>query len=351
MVELAKRGNTVAYRFSELSGVLHLRTIAVCIGLALATALTFALGLTIGDYPVTLSQVIQSLLGNGNPGTDFIVLDLRMPRVLVGVLVGAAFGISGALFQTLTRNPLASPDTIGLTAGASTAVVAGIVLGFGAGLGTQLLGLLGALTAAVAIYLLAWKRGTTGYRIVLVGIAVSWMFVSATNYLLAKAQLWEAQQVMQWIIGSMNARDWVHVRPLAWAVLVLVPATLLLARWLRLMQLGDDVAIALGVPVRFARVALLAAGVGLVAFATAATGPIAFVALTAPQIAQRLVGLSWPPLVASGLAGSVMVLGSDLLAQRLFPDLLLPIGVVTGAIGGVFLLWLLTRANRVGTGG
>ncbi|MGH3862141.1 FecCD family ABC transporter permease [Actinokineospora sp.] len=351
LVELTRQPGRIAVRLGPTSAIIRPRMLGVCLGLLLASALLFAVELSFGDYPIPLPDVVQALFGVGDRATLFVIEELRLPRALVGLLAGCAFGVSGALFQTLTRNPLASPDMIGLSAGSATAVVAGIVLGFGSGLGTQALGLLGGIATAVLIYGLAWKGGTTGYRIVLVGIGVSWMCTSLTSYLLVKADMWQAQQVLRWIIGSLNGADWVHVTPLAWATVTLGIAVLLLSRWLRLLQLGTDVATALGVPVRFAQPALIVTAAALVSFATAATGPIVFVALTAPQIAQRLTGSAWPPLVASGLTGSFLVLGSDLIAQRVIPGTLLPIGVVTGALGGLFLLWLLTRANRVGSGG
>lgn len=352
-LERVGRDDRRAFRLggSQVSGVLRPRAVLVSCTLAVVVVLAFAYAVATGEYPLTMTEVLGALVGVGDEGTMFVIQELRLPRALVAVLVGAAFAVSGAVFQTLTRNPLASPDMIGLTSGATTAVVAGLVLGVGTGVGPQVLGLAGGFASALAIYLLAWKRGTTGYRIVLVGIGVSWMCTSATSYLLVKADLWESQQVMRWLVGSLNASDWVHVKPLTAAVLVLIPAVLLLSRWLRLLQFGEDVAVGLGVPLRWAQFALVGVAVCLVSFATAATGPIVFVSLTAPQIAQRLTGLAWPPVVASALTGSALVLASDLLAQRIVPGTLLPIGVVTGVLGGVFLMWLLTRANRLGSGG
>lgn len=352
-IEVTRRGRHTGFRVTrpEVSGVLRPRAVLACLALAAAGAVLFTVTLAIGEYGMPLGDVIAALAGYGDDGTMYVIYELRLPRVLVATLVGAAFGISGALFQTLTRNPLASPDLIGLTSGSTMFAVAGVVLGWGAGVGTQTLGLLGGLATALAIYLLAWRRGTTGYRIVLIGIGLSWMCTSVTSFLLVKAHLWEARAVMRWLVGSLNGADWVHVEPLALAMLVLVPASLLLSRWLRLIQLGDELAIGLGVPVRFAQIGLIAVAVGLVSFATAAAGPVVFIALAAPQIAQRLTGLTSPPVVGSALCGSVLVLGSDLIAQHIMPGVLLPIGVVTGALGGLFLLWLLVCANRAGSGG
>lgn len=340
-----------AVRVGPVATVVRVRPLVVCLVLGALAAAAFCFAIATGDYPISLGLVLRELSGSTDYQTWFVVNQLRLPRAWTGFLVGAAFGVSGAVFQTVTRNALAAPDVIGITEGAGTAVVAGIVLGFGAGLGTQTLGLLGGLLCALTIYLLAWKRGTTGYRIILVGIGVSAICTSLTDFLMTQAYLFEAQQAMGWLVGNLNARGWEHVRPVGAALGVLLPVLLVLNRWLRTLQLGDDLAAGLGVPVHRARLALMLAAVGLVAFATAAAGPVLFVGLVAPQIAQRLAKAAAPPLIASGLAGALMVLVSDILAQRLTSGAQLPVGVVTGALGAPFLLWLLVRTNRVGTGG
>lgn len=334
-----------------VSGVLRPRLVAVCAALVVAVFLLFCWGVSLGDYPIGFADVVKALAGAGDPGTVLVVRELRLPRALAGLLVGIAFGISGALYQTMTRNPLASPDMIGLTEGAGTAVVAGIVLGWDGGLGTQGLGLLGALVTALLVYALAWKGGATGYRIILVGIGVSWMCTSATDYLVARGERFEAQAALGWLVGNLNGRTWDQVTQLAVATAVLVPLALGMGRRLRTLQLGDDVAAGLGTPVQPVRLALLLIGVGLIAFGTAAAGPVAFVALAAPQIAQRMAGTAWPPLAASGLTGALVVLGSDLIAREAIPGTELPVGIVTGVIGAPVLLWLLIRANRAGSGG
>ncbi|WP_405641116.1 FecCD family ABC transporter permease [Streptomyces sp. NBC_00019] len=343
----------LTYRFTAppVSGVLNPRLLGVCAGLAGAAFLVFCVEVSVGDISLPLTDVLQALFGAGDPGTQLIVHELRLPRALAGLLVGIAFGVSGALLQTLTLNPLASPDMMGITQGAGTAVVAGIVLGWDAGLSTQSLGLIGALSAAALVYALAWKRGATGYRIVLVGIGVAWICTSATDYLMARGQRFQAQAALGWLVGNLNGRTWDQIGPLATAVAVLVPAALLLGRQLLILQLGDDVARGLGSRVQTVRVAVLLAAVGLVAFGTAAAGPVAFVALAAPQVAQRLAGTAFPPPVAAGLTGAVMVLVSDLAARKLIPDTELPVGIVTGVLGAPVLLWLLARANRAGSGG
>ncbi|WP_217179014.1 iron chelate uptake ABC transporter family permease subunit [Streptomyces sp. AC495_CC817] len=348
-----RTADRVAFRIPAppVSGVVRPRLLVVGLLLAAAAFLAFSVEISVGDIALPLGDVMKALAGTGDPGTELIVHELRLPRALAGLLVGIAFGISGALLQTVTLNPLASPDMIGITQGAGTAVVAGIVLGWDAGLGTQALGLLGAAVTGLLVYALAWKRGTTGYRIVLVGIGVAWICTSITDYLMARGQRFQAQAALGWLVGNLNGRTWDQIGPLAVTLAVLVPPAILLGRQIRVMQLGDDVAKGLGTRVQLVRVAVLLIAVGLVAFGTATAGPIAFVALAAPQVAQRLAGTPFPPPVAAGLTGAVMVLVSDLAARKLVPDTELPVGVVTGVLGAPVLLWLLIRANRAGSGG
>jgi iron complex transport system permease protein len=349
---LQVRRGRVTFRLEKpaVSGQVRLRPVAVSLVLAVLAFALFCVGMTIGDVPLGVSDVLSAVFGGGDSGTGYIVRELRLPRALTGLLAGLAFGASGAVFQTITRNPLAGPDLIGINAGAATAVVAGISFGFGGGLGTTTLGLLGGLLTGLLVYVLAWRRGTTGYRIILVGIGIFAMCTSLTDYLLSRAQITEAQASIGWLVGNLANRGWEHVVPLAGALAVLLPLLLALSRWMRTLQLGDDVAAGLGTPVQPVRLGLLLAGAGLVAFATASAGPISFVALTAPQIAQRLARQPSPPLIASALTGAVVVLGSDFLARTLTASPL-PVGIVTGALGAPLLLWLLARANRSGSGG
>nr|AGE11896.1 ABC transporter [Streptomyces sp. NRRL F-4415] len=344
-------GTVVRLPRTGASWILRPRSLLVSVLLAAAVAVAFLAEIAFGELDLPLTDVVQSLTGGGDPATALVVHGLRLPRALVGLLCGAAFGLAGAIFQTLTRNPLASPDIIGVSAGASTAATAGMVIGLGSGLGLQTLALVGGLGASALIYVLAWKSGTTGYRIVLVGIGIAALGASATSYLLLKAGIYQAQQALMWLTGSLNARDWEHVGPLAVALAVLLPCVLLLAPWLGGLQFGDEIAKALGMPVQTARIALLAVGAALVSFATAAAGPIAFVALIAPQIALRLVRAPGPALLPSALVGSLVVLVGDLAGRQLLSGTELPVGVVTGVLGAPCLLWLLGRSNRTGSGG
>ena len=250
----------------------------------------------------------------------------------------------------MARNPLASPDFIGITSGASLAAVFGIVVLHAGGNVVVVAAFAGALASAAAIYLLAWKRGLSSYRLVLVGIGVAAAVDAGTAYLLTKARIYDVQSAVVWLTGSLNGRTWADIRPLALAMVVLVPATLALGPSLRLLMLGDETAAGLGLRVERSRLLLVLVAVTLTALATAAAGPVEFVALLAAPIARRLVG-SPLALLPSALVGAVLVLGADVVARQALPSTALPVGVVTGIIGAPYLLWLLARSNRIGTGG
>jgi iron complex transport system permease protein len=339
-VVLTRALGRTTFRVGPVSGVLRPRLVVVGLVLVVVVFVPFCYGMTIGSFPISLPEVVSAMFGSGDPGAVYIVRELRLPRALAGLLTGLAFGMAGSIFQTVTRNPLASPDIVGINAGAAAVVVAGITFGFGS---AMVLGVAGGLGAGLLVYVLSWRRGTTGYRFILVGVGVAAMCTSITDFLMTRAQVFEAQRAMGWLVGSLNDRDWSQVWPLAIVLAVLTPVAVLLGPWLRQLQLGDEVATGLGTPVRFAHLALLVTGVGMATFATAAAGPVLFVALVAPQIAQRLARMAWPPLIASGLTGAAVLLVADVVSRHILPSTQLPVGVVTGALGAPVLLWLLTR--------
>ena len=321
---------------------------------AVAVVLVAAMNIARGDFPLSLLDVLATLVGAGDPASEFIVLELRLPRTLTGLLVGAALGISGAITQAVARNPLASPDILGVTAGASAAAVTVIVLGGAtsgrlAQVGLPIAALIGGLLTAALVYALAYKRGIEGYRLVLVGVGIGAVAESFTSWLLVSAEIWEASQATVWLTGSLNNRGWEHVIPVALALAVLVPAALFLGFGLGVLQLGEDTARGLGQRVNGARAALIVVAVGLAAVATASAGPIAFVALVVPQIGQRLVRGSRPPLLVAGIYGALLVTAADLVA-RMAPGVDLPVGIVTAVVGAPYLLYLLARRNRKVTG-
>lgn len=334
-------------RVGHFSIRLDLRALVVGTVLVLATAALGAVALTTGDFPLPIRDVLASLVGLGDPGTDFVVRELRLPRLLTGILVGAALGVSGAIFQTVTRNPLGSPDFVGLTVGASTGALTAILLFGGGPLQVATGALIGCAATAVLIYLLAFRRGGTQLvRLILMGIGVAAMLEAFNSFLIVRARLEEAQAAQLWLIGSLGGRGWEHVWPVALALAVLLPLAVHHGRRLTMLTLGDETAALHGVPVERSRLTLLGVGVALAAVATAAAGPVAFIALAAPQLAVRLTRSSGPGLLPAAAMGALLLIASDWVAQRALPDTPLPVGVATGAIGGAYLIWLLASEWR-----
>lgn len=325
----------------------HRRHAVASIVLAVLVVAVFSVSLMVGNTLYTPGEVLRVILGDTVPGASFTVGELRLPRAILGILAGFAFGIAGVTFQTMLRNPLASPDIIGISAGASAAGVFSITVLSVSSFGVSLFALGGALLTAAAIYLLSIKGGFAGTRLILIGIGLAAMLQSITSYFLSRAAQWDIQAAMQWITGSLNTASWDSLVPLALAALVIVPFLLVQQRSLSMLQLGDDSAAGLGVRVNTTRVFFIVGAVALLAFATAAVGPIAFVAFMAGPIASRITGPGAALLVPTALVGALLVLSSDLIAQFAFENRY-PVGVITGILGAPYLIYLLIRTNRAG---
>lgn len=307
----------------------------------------FAVALMVGNTFYAPDQILRVIFGETVPGASFTVGELRLPRAVLAVLAGLAFGIAGVCFQTLLRNPLASPDIIGISDGAGAAAVVGIVVLSLNGPVVSLLALGGALITAGVIYLLSIKGGFAGTRLILIGIGIAAMLQSVISYLLSRAASWDIQTAMQWLTGSLNNASWERVMPLAIAAAVILPLMLTQGRALGALQLGDDSASGLGVRVNRTRLLFILGAVALLAFATAATGPIAFVAFMAGPIAARITGPGANLLLPSAFVGAVLVLGGDLIGQFAL-GARYPVGVITGVLGAPYLIYLLIRTNRTG---
>lgn len=316
--------------------------------LALAVLLAAAAMVVVGDFVVPPAEVVRAFSGRAEWKNQLFVVDVRLPRVLTGLLAGLAFGLSGAIFQRLLHNPLASPDIVGITSGASAAAaVCILVLGLGGAL-VSLGALAGGLVTAALIPLLSGRgAGASGHRLVLVGIGLTALLSGLISYLLTSANVSDAQQVLRWLTGSLNGRTFAQVAALAWCTALALPVVAVLARPLSMLALGDDTARGLGVRVERCRLGLLVAAVALAAGATAAAGPVVFVALVSAPIARRLVR-GGTALTASALVGALVTLVSDAVAQHAFAPVELPVGVVTGLVGGPYLLMLLVTSDRAG---
>ncbi|GGM99171.1 ABC transporter permease [Lentzea pudingi] len=313
--------------------------ISLCLVAAIVVVSVIALGT--GAIYVAPLDVARTLLGNGSRVTNYAVLDLRLPRVLIAIAVGAALGMSGVVFQSLSRNPLGSPDIIGFNYGAATGGLLVILVIGGSPAVVSSGALVGGLVTALLVYVLAWQRGVLGMRLVLTGIGVSAILQAVNFYLIVNAGVADVARATVWLTGSLNNLGWPQLWPVVIALVVLVPALLFGVRWLEVLEMGDEVAQGLGVPVERARVYLIVTGTAACAVATAAAGPIAFVALVAPQLAKRLVRSNGAGLLPAAWMGALLVLVADFAAQRVAGGL--PVGVATGALGGVYLAWLLWR--------
>jgi iron complex transport system permease protein len=327
------------------------RALWVSLLLVGAAVVLAILGAGLGDFPMTPREVVTVALGGGDETQRLVLLELRLPRVAAAILVGAALGASGAITQSLARNALASPDVLGVTAGASAAAVAAIVLGSAATAAATPVGLLapaalaGGLVSACAVVLLAWRGGLDGLRLVLVGIGIGAMLTAVTTWLLVAASITDATRATLWLTGSLATVSWSLVVPLAVTVVLGGLVALMGSFTLSALRFGDDTARALGVRVQAGRVVLVLTAVALASVAVAAAGPIAFVALVAPQVAMRLTHAAGPPVLAGALVGAVLLLASDLVARVVLP-VELPVGIVTAVVGAPYLLFLLARRHR-----
>jgi iron complex transport system permease protein len=349
---VSRRRVTVRTRGLSLRADVRVLAMLALLGAASLAAFTVHVGR--GEFPISAPDVLAALVGAGDQATSFIVLELRVPRALTAVLAGAALGIAGAIFQDLARNPLVSPDVIGISSGASLAAVALVVLGGASGaVVVPLAALGGAVASGVLLYGLAWRGGIHGYRLVLIGIALTAVFEAGVMWVMARGQIFEVAQAYVWLVGSLNGRGWEHVWPLAATLAAGLPLALALGRQLEVMQLGDDVARTLGMRVERARLALLALAVLLTAVAVAAAGPIAFVAFVAPHIARRIMQSVAPAsaMAVAAAAGALLMLCSDLAGRLLFSPTEIPVGIVTTIVAAPYFLFLLHRANRIGATG
>ncbi|WUH50805.1 iron chelate uptake ABC transporter family permease subunit [Streptomyces sp. NBC_00443] len=341
---------TPGMRLGSVSFVWRPWIVLVTLLLAAATFLVFCLSIGVGDFPIGLDQVIATLLGRGEQVDEFVIMDLRMPRALAGLVVGIGLGVSGAITQSIARNPLASPDILGITGGASAVAVFLVTVSGGTAaaivnsVGLSAAALAGGLGTGLLVYFLAWRRGIDGFRLILIGISVSAVMEAITTWLLVSADIRDVARAQAWLVGSLDDRSWDEVRVAIWGTLVLMVVVAGVSFQFKPLHLGDDVAAGLGVRYTRVRAVLLLCAVLLAGVAVSAAGPVPFVALVAPQVAMRLARCPTPPMVASGVTGALLLIGADLVARTALP-ISLPVGVVTAAIGGPFLVYLLVRAN------
>jgi len=324
-----------------------LRWVSVTVILGILAFMLCVTALLLGNTIYSPETVLKVLLGEQIQGATFAVGTLRLPRMLSGLLVGMAFGIAGSTFQTMLRNPLASPDIIGISSGSSAAAVFCILVLKLSGTFVSIAAVIAGITVAALIYVLSRGGSFSGGKLILIGIGVQAMLNAVISYLLLKASQYDVPGALIWLSGSLNG-----VRLSRIPLLFIVVATFglvifLLGRHLKILELGEQSAVTLGVRTDLTRLLLILSAVFLIAFATAVTGPVSFVAFLAGPIAARLVGTGAPNELPSGLVGSILVLGADLIGQFAF-DTRFPVGIITGILGAPYLLYLLIRMNRTG---
>lgn len=325
------------------------RTGVVGAGLIAATAILLLLDLHSGRLGLTFADIWQTLSGHGTPEQEYAVYQLRMPRALTALLVGAALGAAGAAFQRLTRNPLGSPDIIGMSTGSATGALIGLMVLGGGQLTVAATSIAGGLGTAIVVYTLARNDTLEGYRLVLMGVGIAACLMAVNSWLITRAELSDALAAQVWLTGTLNGRGWEHVIPLAITLAIFGPWLASYRRALDVWALGSETAGSVGLRREHTRLAVVVLGVVLVAVATTATGPIAFVALVAPHLARLLSRTPSPSITVAALSGAVLLLAGDVAAQRLVSSTL-PVGVATSLFGGIYLALLLAREWKAGRG-
>ncbi|MBC9956556.1 iron ABC transporter permease [Yimella sp. cx-51] len=300
--------------------------------------------LLLGDFTITIPDFFRIITGTDIPVASFIVMESKLPAALAGALAGIAFGAAGSIFQTMLRNPLASPDVLGVTLGASVGALGSSILFGWSGTSMSLAALVGGLAVAVLIHVVGGKGETASHRMILIGLGIAAALQSLIQWLLTRTSVYQAQDAMIWLTGSLNAPVWDGITRLALVVAVCLPIAMALGRGLRLLELGHDAATGLGANVHRTRLALMGIGVLMTATAASVTGPIAFVSLLAGPIARR-INAGRPSILLSAIVGACVVVGADYLASYVIPGDL-PVGVLTGIAGAPFLLYLLVSTRR-----
>ncbi len=338
--DLVVRTPLMSTRLAPRAMLVQAVIVTLCVGLALAS-------INLGSYEVSPREVFGVLIGAEDGLLRMVVLEWRLPRIVAAVLFGALLGISGAVFQSLTRNPLGSPDIIGFNSGAFSGVVVALLFGALSYAALTVGAIIGGLITAAVVYAVSFRRGVSGFRFIIVGIAVGAFLSSMNSWFSVRADVDSALRAAVWGAGSLGLATWTTLGVAAGIAAVVAVVTPMAQRSLELLELGDDAASALGLPAEWSKVGLIVLGTLTTAAVTASAGPIAFVALAAPHIARRLAGRgSSVDLLSSAAVGALLLLVSDTIAQYAIPGASLPVGAVTVSLGGVYLIYLLIIEAR-----
>ncbi|MDM5248073.1 iron ABC transporter permease [Lysinibacillus sp. G4S2] len=349
-----KQLKTVRLLQNKISFLLDVKASKKLTFIGIITLAVFFFSASFGESFINPLTVIQTLFGKGSEFDQLIIVDFRMPRIFLAAFAGMALAVAGAILQGIIKNPLASPDIIGISAGGGAAVVGFLAIFSDSNHSLTvsiewlpLAGFIGATFVGIIVYVFAWKDGVTPTRLVLIGIGVSAFMQAITTMLMIIGPIYQASEANKWITGSVKSADWNQIQIVVPLILVLLLITFFITRQLNVQELGDDTATSLGQSVQKTRLFLLLLSSSLVASAIAFAGAIGFVGLMAPHIARRIVGPSFGVLIPTSAAiGALLVMVADIIGRTAFSPLEVPAGVFTAAIGAPYFIYLLFRNPR-----
>lgn len=330
----------VSCRLKTLSLRFYPKSILVGVCTFFSLFAVSTLSLCLGEFPINLNVLINLFMGQGDELSEFIVFEVRAPRILAGAVAGFCLGLSGAILQTLTRNPLASPDVIGISGGASLGAVTTIVLLAGNGLQVAFGALVGVILVTVAITLMSWEKRFNANRFVLVGVGIGLASSACIEFLLTRTDIMRAEEAYLWLMGSLNAVDELKIDFGLASMMPLVLSARWLSEKLETLSFGEEVAIGLGIKLMPLQTAAVAVALLAVTCAVFIAGPVAFIALASGPIARGLIGKA-PALLVSSLIGSFILVTADLFARLLFSPTEISVGILTSIFGGLFIIWLI----------
>ncbi|QZA78745.1 iron ABC transporter permease [Deefgea tanakiae] len=334
------------FQYKSVSILFSMESLLGTLNILLILLGAIVVSLMLGSTMLSPEAVIQALLGEGSRASQILVVEIRLPRIIAGLVAGAALGLSGCLIQTMARNPLASPDLLGISQGATLAVVLGLLLGSSGLLGDWTLAVFGAALAALLVMLAAGRTGHQGYRVLIVGLGIATLLRAAAELLLSTINLQHASELYAWSIGSLIGRGYTASLPTALGLLFLLPCAVLLSRQLAVLRFEPDLASSLGLNVKRVQLWTLLLSIALAALGVSIGGPIAFISLTAPILARHFSAANQVPLTRSALIGALIVVCADTFGRSAGGSTEVPVGVITCLMGGPFLLWILLRRER-----
>lgn len=338
----------------KISFLLDQKAVGVFLVLMVVSAAVFIVSTGMGELKISPLTVLKVFLGGGSEMDQLIIHSFRLPRIIVALMVGMGLAVAGGILQGIIRNPLASPDILGITGGAGVAVV-GFLAVFSDESNALTVSInwlpvaafIGAAVSALLVYFLAWKNGVSPIRLVLIGIGIMTLMKALTTLMMIFGPIYQASQANIWITGTVYGSNWENISVLVPCIVILLIIAFIFARHVNVQELGDDVAIGVGANVQKHRFILMMVSTALVGVSVAFAGGIGFVGLMAPHMARRLVGSSFGALLpASALIGGILVMVADLIGRTMFSPFEIPAGVFTAGIGAPYFIYLLFKTRN-----